>query len=89
MNTPSKFALIFATAVAFFALNHAGSVEIAQPAQQQAVIHAEQYKVIDMSQVPVQGNGSAAGSLEAVLNDFGAQGWSVRTATGNAIILAR
>jgi hypothetical protein len=50
---------------------------------------AEQYLVVDTSRVPVGGPQRAGPTLETILNEYGAQGWRVRTAMPPFIILAR
>ena len=50
---------------------------------------AEQYLVIDSSRVPVGSPQRAGPTLEGMLNDYGTQGWRVRTTMPPFIILAR
>jgi len=47
----------------------------------------EQYKVIDLNRLPLNG-GTPGGSLEVTLNALSAEGWQVRAATDNVVILA-
>ncbi|WP_009960187.1 hypothetical protein [Verrucomicrobium spinosum] len=50
----------------------------------------EQYKVVDISTVPVaRASGGPVGTLEGVLNGLAAEGWRLREATGNYLIFAR
>ena len=50
----------------------------------------EQYRVIDISTIPMtNARGGAAGTLEAVLNEQASQGWRVRETSGSFLILAR
>lgn len=48
-----------------------------------------QYKVIDLAQLSLPINTSQATALESLLNELGAQGWRLVTATGTLIILTR
>lgn len=69
------------------------------PAQAQAVVvegqvpvvpRIEQYKVVDISTIPVgRAAGGPVGTLETVLNGMAAEGWRLREATGNYLIFAR
>lgn len=50
----------------------------------------EQYKVVDISTIPVaRASGGPVGTLEAVLNGLATEGWRLREATGNYLIFAR
>ena len=56
----------------------------------QAAPRIEQYKVVDISAVPVaRASGGPVGTLEAVLNGLAAEGWRLREATGNYLIFVR
>ena len=64
---------------------------VAQQAVMPVVISAtvHPYKVIDMGKVAVGGNLTSAQTLEAILNEFGAQGWRVVTTSGSFVILTQ
>ena len=46
-----------------------------------------QYRVIDISQIAVANGRTASGTLEAILNEMGAQGWRVVTTSGSLVIM--
>jgi hypothetical protein len=94
MKTPYTTLVLVAAAalLAGFAIPRAGSVEVVAtpaPVPLTAAGAAEQYLVLDTSRVPVNGPQHASGTLEAVLNDYGSQGWRVRTTIPPFIIFAR
>ena len=65
------------------------------PAQEQAPVAVtispsqKSYKVIDIGRLSVAQDHTPASTLEAVLNQLGADGWKVVATTGNFIILQR
>jgi hypothetical protein len=94
MNTRITNYLIvaFAALLVGAAIPRLSSVELPATAPVQPLVSsppAEQYLVVDASQVPVGNPKRAAPTLETILNDYGAQGWRVRTAMPPFIILAR
>lgn len=91
MKTPysSLVLVLIAAAVMAFVIPRVDSVEVAPPVPVTTMPVQEQYLVVDGSRIPVGGPQRAGGTLETVLNDFGSQGWQVRTTMSNFIILAR
>jgi hypothetical protein len=94
MKTPFTTLVLTACAalLAGFAIPHAASVEVVTAPAAAAPLSAaaaEQYLVLDTSRVPVGGPQRAGATLESILNDYGAQGWRVRTTMSPFIILAR
>lgn len=49
----------------------------------------KQYKVIDITRLPSGNSQALAGNIEKGLNDMGAQGWDLVTASGSYLILKR
>jgi len=94
MKTPFTTLVLVACAalLAGFAIPRAASVEVAPAPAVAAPLSAaaaEQYLVLDTSRVPVGGPQRAGATLESILNDYGAQGWRVRTTMSPFIIFAR
>jgi hypothetical protein len=89
MKTPPKTFLVAIAAAAGLLLGQLKSVEV--PAVTTTVTEAalEQYRVIDLSQVPVDNRRTAPLKLEAILNEQAAQGWRVREIMDSYVILAR
>jgi|GEM_PF-3339436 len=83
------FNAVLAGLLALLLFTPAGNAQ--QPGPVPVVITSRglQYKVVDMSQIIMSGNQSAAGTLETLLNNLGAQGWKVVSTYGSLLILSR
>ena len=88
------------TIVAVFAVIIVGAIVTKSPvlqaqlaAPQQAPVPVivnlapQQYRVIDIGRFAVANGQTPAGTLEAILNEMGAQGWKAVTTSGTFIIL--
>ena len=86
MNTLRKSLLL---GVAFAALLFIGSNTMPSRVHAANVngVIVEQYKVIDLNRLPVNG-GTPGAALEVTLNGLAAEGWQVRSATDNVVIMA-
>lgn len=92
MKTPftTLVAVACVALLAGFAIPRLGSVEVATaPAVPLSAPLPEQYLVLDTSRVPVGGPQRSGATLETILNDYGSQGWRVRTTMPPFIIFAK
>ena len=87
--TVAAMALLISGALVF----RSPAIQAQQPEPQQAavpvVVNAAptQYKVIDIGTIAVAKGRTPAATLEAILNEMGAQGWKVAATSGNYVIL--
>jgi hypothetical protein len=92
-TSPANIAMIaLAALLVGFAIPQLSSVEVPQTTTIVPQVNAppvEQYLVVDTSRVPVGSAGKAAPTLEAILNEAGAQGWRVRSTLPPFVIFAR
>ena len=72
-----------------FALAQLSSVETPPAARQATASPVEEYRVLDISMLPVKAPKDTSLAVENALNELGAQGWRVRAGTGTMIVLAR
>ncbi len=83
---PTLLALAI-TATAWF-VPHLGALKAQTQTAAVAPAAAMRYRVIDMNKIPLLNAKTPAESLEAMLNDLSAQGWSFVTISGTLIVLA-
>jgi len=94
MKTPLKLIAVVAAVAAVVILGtlvtRSSLIQAQQPAVPVVVNPTpKQYKVVDIGQIPVAPGRNSAGTLEAVLNEMGAQGWRVVATSGSFVILMR
>ena len=89
MNTPIKLITIILAVIILCAVVTKAPMIQAQQAPVSVVINPapKQYRVIDLGVIPAAAGRTLAGSLEAILNEMGAQGWKLVTTTGNLVVM--
>ena len=83
------FHTVLASLLALLLFTPAGNAQQQGPVPVVITSRQIQYKVVDMSQIIMAGNQSAAGTLETLLNQLGSQGWKVVSTYGSLLIFSR
>jgi hypothetical protein len=89
MNPYRTALLTLAVTASGFALAQLSSLETPPAARQTTASPAEEYRVLDVSMLPVKAPKDTSLAVENALNELGAQGWRVRAGTGTMLVLAK